>query len=797
VSSADPTLAGSRAPRVLLGTGDKVSLTHVRELLNKSGYGVVVASDGNEVLRQLEANDAPSLAVLDSAMAGLTGAEVCRRLRSGHRRQYTYVILLTQWNQPNDRVEGLVAGADDCLFKPVDMRELRIRLQIGAQLILERALRESEERFQSAFECAGIGMALVTTNGEFQQVNRALCDLLGYPADELLNLNLFSLGHPDNNPPLRALLDQFIEGERRSTEFETRFFTREMSLVWASFTLARVVDADQRLVCFVVQLQEITRRKEAEEALRRREELLRAITENADDLVLLADTNFRWLYASNSFRFRLGYQLEELLGSNALQIIHPDDVEAVTRAVSEVIRVGEPRTMNLRYRHKNGTWHHVETVRSPFRNQAGEAEGYVVIARLIDDRIEAQQKLEAAYAETELFLRSIPSILIGLDSNGQITRWNLTASTILGLDEKQVMGRRIEDCGVKWLVPDMKAEVGKWLATESSYRCDDVRCERDGKIRFLGLNVRCIPATEEGSGPRFIITGADVTDRRALEEQLRQAQKMEAIGQLAAGVAHEINTPTQYVGDNTRFLKESWENIANFLQFCTRMREQIGKGAVSSEALQQFAQLCEKTDLDYLLKEIPQAIDQSLEGLQRVAKIVRSMKEFSHPGAEEKRATDLNRAIETTVTVARNEWKYCADLETDFDENLPLVPCLAGEFNQVMLNLVINAAHAIIAAEGENPEHKGKIVISTRHVDGTAQIAVSDSGTGIAEDIRSRIFDPFFTTKPLGKGSGQGLALAHSVIVNRHQGRIWFETEVGHGTTFFIRLPLAMGPAPS
>jgi signal transduction histidine kinase len=278
-----------------------------------------------------------------------------------------------------------------------------------------------------------------------------------------------------------------------------------------------------------------------------------------------------------------------------------------------------------------------------------------------------------------------------------------------------------------------------------------------------------------------------------LEEQLRQAQKLEAIGQLAAGIAHEINTPTQYVSDNTRFLKESWDSVAAFLEFCGAMRQHALDRKVPEEALDRFEELYAKCDFDYLLKEIPRALEQSLEGLRRVGQIVHGMKEFSHPGTKEKRAVNLNQAIETTIAVSRHEWKYCADVVTDLDPALPLVPCLVGEFNQAILNVIINATHAIAGMIGDNITEKGKIQITTRREGPWAQIAISDTGGGIPKDIHGRIFEPFFTTKDVGKGTGQGLALAHSVVVNRHQGEIWFDTEVGRGTTFFIRLPLDIG----
>jgi signal transduction histidine kinase len=221
------------------------------------------------------------------------------------------------------------------------------------------------------------------------------------------------------------------------------------------------------------------------------------------------------------------------------------------------------------------------------------------------------------------------------------------------------------------------------------------------------------------------------------------------------------------------------------------LRSESKQGAVSPAALKRFDQVAASADFDYLEQEIPSAIDQCLEGLNRVAGIVKAMKEFSHPGSEDKTPTDINRAIETTVAVARNEWKYVSEVVTELQNGLPLVPCLQGELKQVILNLIVNAAQAIAGALGDGSRSKGKITIRTRQVENEVEIAVQDTGLGIRPEIRSRIFEPFFTTKPVGKGTGQGLSLAHATIVKRHQGKIYFESEVGQGSTFFIRLPIA------
>lgn len=338
------------------------------------------------------------------------------------------------------------------------------------------------------------------------------------------------------------------------------------------------------------------------------------------------------------------------------------------------------------------------------------ADGFNEMLSEIEERDEA---IRAAHAESELFINSVPSILIGTDSAGLITRWNLAAETTFGINSKAVLGRPLQNCGVRWLSPKLGAEADSWFRVRRSERCD-VTFERDGHKHVLGLTIISVDRFPTGEGIGFLITGADITERILLEEQLRQAQKLEAIGQLAAGIAHEINTPTQYIGDNSRFLKKTWPAVSEALNLCVRARKESGSGPVPEKTMAELLQSVERADLNYTLSEIPHAIDGTLEGVARVSKIVRAMKEFSHPGAEGKCAVNLNHAIETTIAVARNEWKYVADVQTCFDESLPPVPCLAGEFNQVILNLLINAAHAVGDAVGRDSGCKGTITVTTK-----------------------------------------------------------------------------------
>ncbi len=300
-----------------------------------------------------------------------------------------------------------------------------------------------------------------------------------------------------------------------------------------------------------------------------------------------------------------------------------------------------------------------------------------------------------------------------------------------------------------------------------------------------------IPFQDEQGKWLYAEVCVDISERKLLERELAQAQKLEAIGHLAAGIAHEINTPTQYIGDNTRFLQDAFSDLEIVLEAVDRLLRAAKNGRINERGLNEVESALHKADIDYLKEEIPLAISQSLEGVGRVAGIVRAMKEFSHPGGAQKQAIDLNHAIENTLTISRNEWKYVAELVTDLDPDLPPVPCLPGDLNQVILNVVVNAAQAIGDVVKEAGQPSGRITVRTRRDGDHVEISVQDTGAGIPEECQSKVFDPFFTTKEVGKGSGQGLSIAHSIVTDKHGGTITFETQPGRGTTFIIRLPLA------
>jgi len=304
--------------------------------------------------------------------------------------------------------------------------------------------------------------------------------------------------------------------------------------------------------------------------------------------------------------------------------------------------------------------------------------------------------------------------------------------------------------------------------------------------RSLRLELRPV---EGAPAPRTLVVVSDITDeerQKQLEIELRHAQKLESVGQLAAGIAHEMNTPAQFVGDSVAFLSDGFRDLCGLLG---RYRQAVATGAVSPSVAQALAEAEATADVAFVEENGTQAFERALEGLSRITTLVQAMKEFAHPDHREQSPADLNRAIANTLAIARNAYKDVADVETELGE-LPQVCCHLSDVNQVFLNLLVNAAHAVEDVVGRGGA-RGLIHVTTRQVGGSVEIDIEDSGCGIPEEVRDRVFEPFFTTKEVGRGSGQGLAIARSIVVDKHGGTLTFTTRVGKGTKFTVTLPIA------
>ncbi len=286
-------------------------------------------------------------------------------------------------------------------------------------------------------------------------------------------------------------------------------------------------------------------------------------------------------------------------------------------------------------------------------------------------------------------------------------------------------------------------------------------------------------------------------ERQSKEAQSSLSQKLESVGRLASGVAHEINTPMQFITDNTQFLKQALTSLITVLETYRTAKASIASGKNPTEALAIAQAAEEDNELNYLLEEIPRTFEETMGGLKRVTSIIKSLKEFAHPSIAACQPADLNKAIATTIAVSRHEWKYVADVVTEFDPELPMIPLRIDEMNQVMLNLIVNASHAIGDAIKQRGESKGIITLRTKQEGESVLVQVQDNGTGIPASAQSHIFEPFFTTKGIGKGTGQGLAIIRTIVVKNHGGTIHFTTEPGQGTIFHIKLPLQKPPEPN
>jgi PAS domain S-box-containing protein len=350
-------------------------------------------------------------------------------------------------------------------------------------------------------------------------------------------------------------------------------------------------------------------------------------------------------------------------------------------------------------------------------------------------------------------------------------------------------------------------ELNQGMRQGKVVRTQLLSCRKDGSTFSTGVTVAPI-RDYDGRVTHYLGMGSDITARlqeqeraRQLQEQLtaemqerermaielRLAQKLESVGRLAAGIAHEINTPIQYVGDSVTFAQSAHAELSELLASCIAAIDRIAAGESPVEVLADFRRLREATDLEFLSAEIPRAFERTLDGIQRVADIVRAMKEFAHPGHVEQTAADINHAVLTTLTVARNEYKYSAQVETRLGE-LPDVVCNVSELNQVFLNLIVNAAQAV--RESGKSAADGRISVTTEQVRDHVRIRIADNGCGIPKENLEKIFDPFFTTKAVGLGTGQGLAIARSIVVEKHGGAIEVESEPGMGTAFILSLPV-------
>ncbi|HVP09611.1 MAG TPA: PAS domain S-box protein [Phycisphaerae bacterium] len=664
-------------------------------------------------------------------------------------------------------------------------------------------LDAGEELFRSIACSAKDAIVVMDAKGKIVFWNKAAQTIFGYGELDALGHDAHALLAPTRyHAGCAEAIRRFVqtgEGPAIGKTVEVTARRKGGSEFPIELSLSAVRQGD---VCFAIAVaRDITERKRAEEELRR---FRSALDNSADSIFIINQSTMQVLDANDTTCQKLGYSRPELL-SLTLQDLQP---RLTTHGLQQQLSnmpdstKGEGALVTT-FRRKDGTEFPVEV-----KLRAGTCDGQSVLVAVARD-VSNRPGGEAAARDTEQRLGAIwdviPAGVFLVDQETrQIADANPAALTMIGTTKEQMIGKVCHGL----ICP---AERGFCPV------CDQGHVVEGMEVVLLTSQGRKLPVLKTVvpivlSGRKYVLESfVDISERKAVEEtlarhqetledlvkerseklleaqrQVLQGEKLASVGRLAAGIAHEINTPIQYVGDNLHAISDFLGDLQAVIGTYRESIDQAAKTGAAPEQVEKVKAAEQQHDLDFVLTDAPKAVSQALEGVQRVADIVRAMKDFSHIKGGASSSIDINRCLESTLTVARNEYKYYADVRTEFGK-LPLIACYPSELNQVFLNLLINAAHAI-----QDTKQRGVITVTTGADGDWVEVSIADTGAGIPENIRNKVYEPFFTTKGVGKGTGQGLFIARQIVVGKHGGTLSFDSEVGKGTTFRIRIPVKL-----
>lgn len=796
--------------------------------LEQAGHRARPANSGELALAAI-AHEHPELILLDIHMPGLSGLAVCDRLKADPRLQDIPILFISGANDVSERREGLRHGAVDFIVKPFDPEELLARVNNHLELArlrarltqqseaLQQAARELEaeiserRRAQDALQEKASRLALATQAGQIgiwdwdmlkNEVHwdRTLRQIYGLSDDPtpVSYLSWERILHPDDRERCKREVQQALsQGGEYTTEH--RILRPDGQVRHIRGRALIHYDATHRPTRMLGTNWDITAQTRNQERLM----LFSRTVEQSSASVVITNVEGKIEYVNEKFTLSTGYTSTEMIGANLRAILPADTRTEEFEILWDTITHGKIWTAEFENRTKSGELYWEKATIMPITGDDGRITHFVASKEDITARRVAEEALRHEQWLITCLMETAPALIFFKDTAGHFIRVNQAQAAFFGLKSPvEILGRTHHDF-YQPAEATQATEDEQFILQTGRPVLDKLEkvTASDGSVKWFSTS-RMPMRDVTGHVVGTFGLSTDVTaqkkgeaERAQLQIQLTQAQKLESIGRLAAGIAHEINTPAQYVNDNITYVCKEMEDVGRILIAHTAVASWLQSHPPVPKEVSEILEPISDIDHETLRREVPAALTDALDGMARITKIVRAMKSFSHPGGEKMAPTDLNQTIESTLIVCRNEWKYVAEMETHYAGDLPLVPCLRGDFSQVILNLVINAAHAIKSVlAATNSSQLGRITVTTLVNGGSAEVRIGDTGTGIPESARSHIFEPFFTTKEVGLGTGQGLAMARAVIVERHKGTLTFETEVGRGTTFIIRLPLQEEP---
>lgn len=528
---------------------------------------------------------------------------------------------------------------------------------------------------------------------------------------------------------------------------------------------------------------DITDIRQTEKELRSSRKNYHLLLQNANDMIQSMRHDGTFEFVNRKWLHTLGYSEQESKHLTIWDILHEENFEEYKSIFKNAGAGDQLSDIDTVFRTKSGNTIYVNGNIS-FHGKSNGTVSAIGIFRNITKRkkIQEERKRLAAAVQHAAELFEIT------DSSGTILFVNPSFENLTGYTAEEIVGKHARILKSGEQSPEHYRELVTTIHNGHTWQGKLINRKKDGSFYHQQTTISPVK-DKHGDITYFVSVGRDITKKEALEHQHRQSQKLEAIGTLASGIAHEINTPSQFIMDNTAFLRDSFDTISDFISRLIDRLENDGD-SVPSFIREQY----ETHDLDFLLSEIPNSFKDTFEGIHRVKKIVGAMKDFAHSEQQEMVLADLNKAVETTITISKNSWKYHAEIQKELDPELPHITCSIDDIKQVILNLIVNAADAVaekrekMIEEGGSPD-MGTITIATETADDTVCLSVSDTGTGITPEVQEKIFEPFFTTKEVGTGSGQGLAITYDIIYEKHGGSIKIDSTPGEGTTFSVFLP--------